>query len=130
MKILLEINGVHNFRKQNVITLEDSISQYDLMKCDKCGVSGKCRDLRIIEIDGRCKIKAERCTMSQAEFDKITLNTLYKSATKTDYSCPECGEELRYLDEYVEDGCDKVTHIDVICKCGLRKIMPLDTLKQ
>ena len=44
MKIGILGNG-HNFKKQNLMTLNDSKGSYDLYVCSKCGLKGKRRGL-------------------------------------------------------------------------------------
>ena len=46
----LTIGDTHLFRKANGVTCTDDKGQYDLMKCSECGIEGKCRDCKTVEI--------------------------------------------------------------------------------
>lgn len=116
--IIISVDGIHDFRKQNIVTEEDSKGQYDLLKCTKCGVKGKCRNLRDIQIDGRLKIKAERCdkTKSEHEADQNTLE--YKYGKDTKRKCPNCKGELRIISEWMLEGTKEICLIKVVCENG------------
>lgn len=121
----IKLDGIHNFRKFNVITLEDNKSQYDLMKCSECGVEGKCRDFIHVEIDGRKKGLAERCKLTLDDFNKLKNEELFNTAKETEIKCKNCAQKLRKLYEWVEEGYNHTTHITGICKCGFNGIVPI-----
>ncbi len=58
----IPIKGVHNFEKLNNVTLKDRKGHHDVLKCSKCGIQGKTRQLTMIEIPGRYSIdKINNC---------------------------------------------------------------------
>lgn len=121
--IKVEMDGVHDFRKKNVVTLEDSNSQYDIMVCSKCNLTGKCRDLHTVEIDGRKKGVAERCYKSTDELKKEKATQDFEYAKPTDIKCPNCSNLLRSTADWIEEGRVGITHKSVICKCGFNDLL-------
>jgi DNA-directed RNA polymerase subunit M/transcription elongation factor TFIIS len=121
--IKVSLNSEHLFRKENVVTLQDSISQYDIMKCSACGIKGKCRDLRTVEIDGRSKNKAENCNKNNNEVKASQINQEFEMAKQTDINCPKCDSLLRSTADWIEEGFTDITHKSVICLCGFKDLI-------
>ncbi|HDZ04858.1 hypothetical protein LCGC14_0370990 [marine sediment metagenome] len=125
MKVYLS-DANHLFRKLNLVTLDDAQGTYDIMYCENCGIKGKCRDLHSIEIDGRSKIKALRCTQSKEEFDKQTAINKYNNDSKeSDIQCPKCKKNVRILDEWMEEGQTEITAVTAVCPCGFDGLIHL-----
>lgn len=121
MKIHLD-DTVHNFRKKNVVTLEDDKGMYDLMECTECGTSGKCRDFVSITYEGRRRAKAERCNMTKKEHDaflaKLRYNMLSEKDEREGVRCPnDCGEKPRVESEWIEEETRAIV-FKCLCACG------------
>ena len=121
--INVPLNSVHLFRKENVVSMEDNISQYDIMKCSSCGLTGKCRNMITVEVDGRKKRKAENCNKSQKQLKQEEISQEYEFAKVTEINCPECNKFLRSTADWTEEGKTGITHKSVICSCGYKEII-------
>ncbi len=123
--IRIDLESIHNFAKVNVVTEFDATGQYDLMKCTSCGIEGKCRNFRTVEIEGRAFVKARRCTMSKKQEEKEKVKAGYKWGKETKRKCPKCQSSLRKIQEWTEEGRKGITHITVLCLCGYSDLIEL-----
>lgn len=93
--------GGHDWDKQNLVTLKDAKSMYDLMKCKNCGISGKRRSLNTLEINSNynrdnvytCKnakkvgfkvpsrIQITKCYAQGAVFKNLTDGSIHNVVT-------------------------------------------------
>ena len=112
----LPIEGLHTFRKMNIVTLFDEKGQYDLMKCSECSIEGKCRDLRTVEILRQSK-KANYCNMSNKDIKEEKFEEKTMDAIKTETNCPDCNKKLYEIAVYIEEETEDY-FAEVICKCG------------
>jgi hypothetical protein len=115
-KISLDGNN-HLFRKMNVMTHIDDISQYDIMKCSICGIEGKCRDLNTVEVPRMTK-KAMNCNQKVIKPTKQSIaDALYNSGEKTEHKCSKCQNILNETAMYIEEGTNIIL-AQLVCACG------------
>lgn len=63
--IIQEFNGnIHDWEKQNLITLGTGRKSHDKYKCKKCGITAKSINLAQVSIPGQFKNKAWNCSNS------------------------------------------------------------------
>lgn len=117
----LSIIGTHNFRKINAVTQMDDYGQYDLMKCTDCGIEGKCRDMRTVDVNRMTK-KATYCTLSNAEIKKREESAEYNSGTKTKHKCPNCKNTLSEIALYNEEDTNNIL-AQMVCVCGHKEFI-------
>ena len=124
----LTIGETHLFRKLNGVSQFDDKGQYDLMKCSECGIEGKCRDCKTVEIP-RMNKRAIYCDMKTKDIRKIEAEAKYKSGIITKSKCPDCGTALVELAVY-EDEETKDCFAEVICKCGHKDMINVTEREQ
>lgn len=117
----LTIGEAHLFRKMNAVTCTDNEGQYDLMKCSECGIEGKCRDCKTVEIP-RLNKRAIYCDMKPKDIKRIEAESEYKSGTATKSKCPDCGTVVVELAVY-EDEETKECFAEMLCKCGWKDMI-------
>ncbi|MGR3177788.1 MAG: hypothetical protein ACUZ8E_07000 [Candidatus Anammoxibacter sp.] len=119
--IRIPLDGIHSFRKQNIVTQIDDIGQYDTFKCEICKVTGVCRNLRTVEINAIHKVKAERCTKTKAEFEiEEGINTYAVNKGKpSEIYCTKCKESLKIIGEWIDAETNLLAMIDTVCPCGI-----------
>lgn len=119
--IRIPLDGIHSFRKQNVVTQIDDRGQYDTFKCEICKITGMCRNLRTVEISAIHKVKAERCTKTKTEFEiEEGINTYAVNKGKpSEIYCVECKETLKIIGEWIDDETNLLAMIDTVCPCGI-----------
>lgn len=120
-KVFLSIEGLHAFRKSNVVTQFDEQGQYDTMKCTECGIEGRCRDLQTVEIERSSK-RANYCKLSDAQIKKLEASAKYNQGIKSKRKCPVCKAPLSEIAVYEEEGT-KIYWAEMLCKCGHKEMI-------
>lgn len=125
--MIIPIDGIHDFRKVNVITLEDEMGSYDRVKCSKCEIEGKLRNFTKVHIDGRKKRKARHCNQTSEEISRTHVNSLLSDSNPTNVSCPNCGDEVHQHIQWEEEGKRGIiSMISAVCRCGFNGFLNVD----
>jgi len=93
MKTIDLSNTIHRFEKQNLITVIGKKTNYDILKCTKCGIKGKRYGIsneiildgrtannKIINCDGSSKvqkIKITNCTANGRQFSNLIPGSIH-----------------------------------------------------
>ena len=100
----VSLRSIHNFQKQNLVTVKSGGRMYDVLKCSKCGIKGKrfgvdeyvsvldsTSDRKILKCDGTSKdeyvgktIRVDNCSASGKQFSNLTKGTYHKIVTPPD----------------------------------------------
>ena len=58
-------HGGHRWEKKNLVTQEDRKGQYDLLRCEFCGIEGKRYSLDTVQVYERYSKKVDCCPKAQ-----------------------------------------------------------------